>query len=34
MLKQGRYTDAYIKRDGKWWCVGANVIAENISAND
>src|ERR1700759_3492840 len=29
-LKHGRYTDEYQKRDGKWWCIGANVIAENI----
>jgi hypothetical protein len=34
MLKKGRYTDAYIKRDGKWWRIGANIIAENRSAND
>ena len=30
-LKHGRYTDEYQRRDGKWWCIGANVIAENIS---
>jgi ketosteroid isomerase-like protein len=29
-LKHGRYTDEYQRRDGKWWCIGANVIAENI----
>jgi ketosteroid isomerase-like protein len=29
-LKHGRYTDEYQKRDGKWWCIGANVISENI----
>lgn len=31
-LKKGRYTDEYLRRDGKWWCIGANVIAENIAA--
>ena len=30
-LKHGRYTDEYQRRDGKWWCIGANVISENIS---
>jgi ketosteroid isomerase-like protein len=29
-LKHGRYTDEYQRRGGKWWCIGANVIAENI----
>jgi hypothetical protein len=29
-LKHGRYTDEYQRRDGKWWCIGANVIAEII----
>lgn len=28
--KHGRYTDEYQRRDGKWMCIGANVIAENI----
>jgi ketosteroid isomerase-like protein len=30
-LKHGRYTDEYLRRNGKWWCIGANVIAENIA---
>ena len=30
-LRHGRYTDEYMKRAGKWWCIGANVIAENIA---
>lgn len=30
--KHGRYTDEYQKRDGRWLCIGANVIAENIEA--
>ena len=29
-LKHGRYTDEYQRRNGKWWCIGANVISENI----
>jgi hypothetical protein len=33
VIKQGRYTDEYQRRDGKWWCIGANVIAENITAD-
>jgi hypothetical protein len=31
-LKHGRYTDEYLYRDGQWWCIGANVISENITA--
>jgi ketosteroid isomerase-like protein len=31
-VKHGRYTDEYQRRDGKWMCIGANVIAENIAA--
>jgi hypothetical protein len=30
-LKRGRYTDEYQRRDGKWLCIGANVISENIT---
>lgn len=30
-LKHGRYTDEYLRRGGKWWCIGANVISENIT---
>src|ERR1700749_3842130 len=33
VTKEGRYTDEYQRRDGKWWCIGANVIAENITAD-
>jgi Domain of unknown function (DUF4440) len=29
-VKHGRYTDEYLKRDGKWMCIGANVIAEPL----
>ena len=32
VIKHGRYTDEYLRRDGKWWCIGANVISENIIA--
>src|ERR1700744_3078013 len=32
--KEGRYTDEYQKRDGKWWCIGGNVIAENFGFDD
>lgn len=28
--RQGRYTDDYQRRDGKWVCVVANVIAEGV----
>jgi Domain of unknown function (DUF4440) len=31
VIKHGRYTDEYLRRDGKWWCIGANVISENIT---
>jgi ketosteroid isomerase-like protein len=31
--RQGRYTDDYQRRDGKWVCVAANVIAEVCKAN-
>ena len=31
VVKHGRYTDEYQKRDGKWWCIGGNVISENIT---
>ncbi|HEY4307645.1 MAG TPA: nuclear transport factor 2 family protein [Gemmatimonadaceae bacterium] len=34
VLKEGRYTDEYQKREGKWWCIGGNVIAENIGFDD
>jgi hypothetical protein len=34
VLKHGRYTDEYQKRDGKWWCIGGNVIAENFGFDD
>jgi hypothetical protein len=27
---QGRYTDDWQRRDGKWLCVAANVIAEGL----
>jgi hypothetical protein len=27
---QGRYTDDWQRRDGRWVCVAANVIAEGI----
>jgi ketosteroid isomerase-like protein len=30
--RQGRYTDDYQRRDGKWLCVAANLIAEGIKA--
>ena len=30
----GRYTDEYLRRDGKWWCIGGNVICENIGFDD
>jgi len=33
VTKEGRYTDEYQRRDGKWWCICANVIAENITAD-
>jgi hypothetical protein len=29
-VKHGRYTDEYQRRDGKWWCIGANVISEKL----
>ena len=29
-LRQGRYTDDWQRRDGKWLCVAANVIAEGL----
>ena len=29
-MKHGRYTDEYLKRDGVWKCIGANVIAEPL----
>lgn len=29
--KEGRYTDEYQRINGKWMCIGANVISENIS---
>jgi hypothetical protein len=32
VVKHGRYTDEYLRRDEKWWCLGANVISENITA--
>jgi ketosteroid isomerase-like protein len=28
--RQGRYTDDWQRRDGKWLCVAANVIAEGL----
>jgi len=28
VLRQGRYTDDWQRRDGKWLCVAPNVIAE------
>jgi ketosteroid isomerase-like protein len=30
VLRQGRYTDDWQRRDGKWACVAANVIAEGL----
>src|SRR4029434_154178 len=30
VLRQGRYTDDWQRRDGKWLCVAANVIAEGL----
>jgi len=30
VLRQGRYTDDWLRRDGKWLCVAANVIAEGL----
>jgi ketosteroid isomerase-like protein len=30
VLRQGRYTDDCQRRDGKWLCVAANVIAEGL----
>jgi len=30
VLRQGRYTDDWQRRDGKWLCVAANVIAEEL----
>ena len=30
VLRQGRYTDDWQQRDGKWLCVVANVIAEGL----
>jgi ketosteroid isomerase-like protein len=30
VLPQGRYTDDWQRRDGKWLCVAANVIAEGL----
>lgn len=30
VLRQGRYTDDWQRRDGKWFCVAANVIAEGL----
>jgi hypothetical protein len=32
VVKHGRYIEEYLRRDGKWWCIGANVISENITA--
>ena len=29
--KEGRYTDEYHRVGGKWLCIGANVISENIT---
>jgi ketosteroid isomerase-like protein len=28
VAREGRYTDEWQRRDGKWLCVGANVITE------
>lgn len=28
--RQGRYTDDWQRRDGNWFCVAANVIAESL----
>lgn len=28
--RQGRYTDDWQRRDGKWLCVATNVIAEGL----
>jgi hypothetical protein len=30
VLRQGRYTDDWLRRDGKWLFVAANVIAEGL----
>lgn len=30
VVRHGRYTDEYQKRNGKWMCVGGNVIAEKL----
>jgi hypothetical protein len=30
VLCEGRYTDDWQRRDGKWLCVAANVIAEGL----
>jgi hypothetical protein len=30
VLRQGGYTDEWQRRDGKWLCVAANVIAEGL----
>ena len=30
ILRQGRYTDDWQLRNGKWLCVAANVIAEGL----
>lgn len=30
VLRQGRYTDDWQRRDGKWLCVAANVIAGGL----
>ena len=33
-LREGRYTDEYQKRDGKWWCIGGNVITAPLGFDD
>lgn len=30
VLRQGRYADDWQRRDGKWLCVAASVIAEGL----